>query len=513
MPGGVLLLPDVFFGTVEAFRPPTGYPRCRIVVDFGAPRHARSNPPEFPLTGSASCPIPPHHNLCLFPASVSAGGPPSWSCCSRPRWSSGRKFTSPAMPRGKSWLVQHAAAAGAGAVRLVDVLLAPDLGEKWAGVGYVAAAIAFFFGVVRLDGFDGVMHPRFSWRWSQTAEQRAAAHRKPARRNSPRKFARHGTQRCTRGHPRTHAPSVTDPAVAAASPSPPASLVAGPDDSPEFRGVRRDGVVTGWRVRPEIVSGTAPKPLWRQPIGPAWSGFAVVGEFAFTQEQREADECVVCLEAATGREVWVHADPIRFEEVPSGVGPRATPTVVDGRVYTVGGTALLNCLDARTGKTVCGPCRCSTNRWSKPPVGARPRPLSSGTTWSSPSPARGPRGSRSRECGGRTARARIRPHHRQTIWSGGTGPGSYAAPARGTLLGREQLFVFGGTHLQGLDPQSGKVLWTFPWTNTPRSMPRFNPIDDATLVIGSGYGTGAARLRFDGSTTLGRSPPSGSRPT
>ncbi len=368
--------------------------------------------------------------------------------------------------------------------------------KKWTGVGYVAAVFAFFFGVVRLDGFDGVMHPRFSWRWSQTAEQRAAAHRKARQ----AELAAKGSPAAAPDTSPADAPAPTDPT--ATPPSPPPPLVAGTDDSPEFRGTRRDGVVTGWRVRPEIVSGTAPKPLWRQPIGPAWSGFAVVGEFAFTQEQREAEECVVCLEAATGREVWVHADPIRFEEVPSGVGPRATPTVVDGRVYTVGGTALLNCLDGRTGKRL----------WSVPLLD---KPLEQTTSWgTAPSPlvwddmvitiaGKGvPEGT---EAAGAANGLPVRAFDRvsgKPLWSGGTGPGSYAAPARGTLLGLEQLFVFGGTHLQGLDPESGKVLWTFPWTNTPKvnaALPI--PIDDATLVIGSGYGTGGARLKFDGSTT------------
>lgn len=357
---------------------------------------------------------------------------------------------------------------------------------KWTGVGVGVGAIAIFFALVRLDGFDGVMHPQFSWRWSPTAEQRAIAHRK----------AREAEMA-------TAAP-VTTPA----SPETPVEptqltpLVPGPDDSPEFRGVHRDGVVTGWKVRPDVLAGTAPKQLWRQPIGPAWSGFAVVGEFAFTQEQREANECVVCIEAATGREVWVHSDPIRFEEIPSGVGPRATPTLADGRIYTVGGTGLLNCLDARTGKKL----------WS---VALLEKPLEQTTSWgTAPSPlvwgdlviaiaGKGvPEGADAAKNQGIPP---VRAFDRLTgepRWSGGTGPGSYAAPARGTLLGREQLLVFGGTHLQGLDVTSGEVLWTFPWTNAPKvnaALPI--PLDEATLVIGSGYGTGGARLKFDGSTT------------
>src|SRR5262249_43199138 len=122
-----------------------------------------------------------------------------------------------------------------------------------------------------------------------------------------------------------------------------------PGDWPEFRGSNRDGVVRGtaiatdWQAKP-------PQLLWRQRIGPAWSSVIVVSGRLYTQEQRGEKEAVVCYDALTGRELWVHNYIARFWETVSGAGPRATPTFALGRIYALGGTGILNCLDATTGQ-------------------------------------------------------------------------------------------------------------------------------------------------------------------
>src|SRR5262249_48699848 len=120
-------------------------------------------------------------------------------------------------------------------------------------------------------------------------------------------------------------------------------------DWPEFRGPNRDGrradvrISTDWGEHP-------PRQLWRHRVGPGWSSMAVIGDRLYTQEQRGQDEVVVCYNAQTGKELWAHADPARFDEVVSGAGPRATPTFHQGNIYALGGSGWLNCLDAATGK-------------------------------------------------------------------------------------------------------------------------------------------------------------------
>ena len=71
-----------------------------------------------------------------------------------------------------------------------------------------------------------------------------------------------------------------------------------------------------------------------------------------TQEQRGEYETVVCYELRTGNEIWVHSDLTSFNEVTSGKGPRATPAIHGGRVYSLGATGILNCLDGRAGRKI-----------------------------------------------------------------------------------------------------------------------------------------------------------------
>src|SRR5438034_653041 len=125
----------------------------------------------------------------------------------------------------------------------------------------------------------------------------------------------------------------------------------GDQDFPQFLGPRRLGVVPNARLARDW-NKTPARLLWRKPVGPGWSGFAVVGDYALTQEQRGNEECTVCYRLADGARVWMHADRARFNSSMGGSGPRATPTIADGRVYTVGATGIFNCLDGATGKPI-----------------------------------------------------------------------------------------------------------------------------------------------------------------
>lgn len=173
---------------------------------------------------------------------------------------------------------------------------------------------------VRMEGLAGNQLPEFHWRWSASPEEQYIA---------SLAAYQHG--------------ATTRPATA--------TIARAPGDWPGFRGPLRDGIARGETIRTDW-SAHPPKLLWRRPIGPAWSSMCVIGDALYTQEQRGELETVVAVDARTGNEIWAHTDKVRYEDGQSGAGPRATPTFADGKIYTLGGTGILNCLDAASGQVV-----------------------------------------------------------------------------------------------------------------------------------------------------------------
>ena len=259
----------------------------------------------------------------------------------------------------------------------------------------------------------------FAWRWSPTPEERLLA-------------------------------QGDDEPVAAAPPAMETTA-----EWPGFRGSGRDGRVPGVRIETDW-SASPPVELWRRPVGPGWSSFAVRGDLIYTQEQRGEDEVVACYRAATGEPVWRHRDRARFWESNAGAGPRATPTVSGGRVYTFGATGILNALDAGDGSRVwsrdaasdMAPDPTSKAGVKGPYWGFASSPLVvgdtvivgvSGTLNGYDLATGGPR------------------------WQGPAGGVSYSSPHLVTLDGVEQVLLLSGAGATSVAPADGAVLWRHEW--------------------------------------------------
>ena len=255
------------------------------------------------------------------------------------------------------------------------------------------------------------------------------------------------------------------------------------NDYPAFRGRRGLGAVEGVKLATDWAS-TPPRQIWRRAVGSGWGGFAVVHGSAFTQEQRGADECVVCYEAATGRERWVHSDRACFTSTTAGDGPRATPSVFDRHVYSLGASGLLNCFDALSGNCHWLVDTLADNQASNLYHGLSGSPLVIGELVVV-------------SVGGREHS--MVAYNRRTgrrVWHAGTDPAGYGSPLACTLDGIEQIVILNRPGLASHNPATGEVLWTFPWTNdqeTNCSQPV--PVGNDRLLVSTGYGKGCALIR------------------
>jgi outer membrane protein assembly factor BamB len=267
--------------------------------------------------------------------------------------------------------------------------------------------------------------------------------------------------------------------VAPEIPAPPAPARALAAAYPQFLGPARDGTLPelslarDWSARP-------PRRLWRQPIGAAWSGFAVAEGVAVTQEQRDDEEHVVAYEAATGRVLWSHADRARYATVIAGVGPRATPAIADGRVFTLGATGLLNALELRTGRRLWTRNVVSESGATLPDWGKSCSPLVvDGRVIVS--------------AGGRDGRSLVAyaAASGEPAWAAGSDGAGYSSPRVAELAGRAQVLILNGATLAAHDPATGSLLWEHPFPAEQPNVTAPATLPGDRLLVSVGYGIGS----------------------
>jgi outer membrane protein assembly factor BamB len=275
--------------------------------------------------------------------------------------------------------------------------------------------------------------------------------------------------------------------IVARSSGPETDLTPTPDDYPQFLGPQRTGVIAESTLSPDWTSAP-PREKWRKAIGAGWGSFAVVREFAITQEQRGGDECVVCYRISDGNIAWLHSDQARFDAPMGGPGPRATPTITDGRVYTVGGTGILNCLDGATGRP----------HWSANILDDNSgRPISHGVC-GSPLVAGdavivAPTGNK------QVCLAAYDQESGKRLWQGGAHVASYGSPALVDLAGSKQVLLVTDDGIEGCDLATGHSLWSFTWTNGVRvncSQPIVVDAPAGRVLFCTGYNTGSVLLEI-----------------
>jgi outer membrane protein assembly factor BamB len=322
----------------------------------------------------------------------------------------------------------------------------------WYRIGSVVVIVLAwgFFTLIRINGVNADLKADVSWRWTPSAEQRHLAELK---------------------HPTQTAETMNWP------PTPQ------PGDWPSFRGPERDGVIRGITIGTDWKT-TPPREVWRRSVGPAWSSVIIVNGRLFTQEQRGDKEAVVCHDARTGEPIWEHEDTARFKEKVSGAGPRATPTFAAGRLYTIGATGILNCLDPATGK----------RHWS------RDIAADSGAKvpmWGFSSSPLVVDGLVVVFAGGGSDKNLLayKVDNGAPAWTAPAGENSYSSPQLVTFAGKRQCLILGDHGLVSVDPATGAVLWKTGsvWTGAPRAV-QPHVVGPTQLLVGTLENTGVTLL-------------------
>ena len=287
--------------------------------------------------------------------------------------------------------------------------------------------------------------------------------------------------------------------VAAASPSPSASASPSPDQAAapaaapgrnywtNFRGPKRDGKYDETPVSTNWPAGGLPV-IWKQPVGVGHASFAIADGKAYTIEQRRNQEVVAAYDLGTGRELWTQKWNAEFVES-NGDGPRATPTWDSGRVYALGATGELRCLDGNNGSVLWGKNILSDNGAKNLPWAMAASPLVVDD--------------KVIVLPGGTSGKSVVAYNKNTgapVWKVLNDTQAYVSPMLMELAGRRQIVVVSAMRVVGLAPENGALLWSHPW-DTEGGINVSQPIavDNNRFFVSSGYRKGAALVEVKGS--------------
>jgi outer membrane protein assembly factor BamB len=259
------------------------------------------------------------------------------------------------------------------------------------------------------------------------------------------------------------------------------TLGASANDWPEFRGPNRDGISreTNWSAAwpPE-----GPKKLWSAQIGAGFASISISDGRLFSVGNEKDNDIVWCLDATTGGVVWKFTYPCPLNPRSYPGGPSATPTVENGRVYTVSKSGDVYCLNAFNGTVV----------WKKELVanfGVKP------PDWGFASSPRIEGDALLLNAG--LSGVALRKETGELIWKSAPGPGAYASVVPLLIDGEMQLAILGKDTLFAVTASGGSARWSFPWpTSFGENIPDPVPVGTDRLLVASGHGMGSALLKL-----------------
>lgn len=259
------------------------------------------------------------------------------------------------------------------------------------------------------------------------------------------------------------------------------------EEWPQWRGPHRDGQVVGFNA-----PATWPKELqrrWQVEVGLGHSSPVAADQKIFVFSRRGDDEVLACLNPADGKELWQHGYPAPYQvnsvAALHGKGPKSTPVVAGGRVFTFGISGLLSCWDAKTGKLAWRREFSKQFEKTSPLYGAAMSPIVEAD-----------------KCivhvGGpdKGALVALDVKNGETLWSCAEDGPSYASPVVATLDDVRQVVTQSQKACLGVDLSDGKLLWRIPF-QTEYDQNIVTPIEHEGSMIFSGINKGVDRYRIE----------------
>jgi outer membrane protein assembly factor BamB len=258
-------------------------------------------------------------------------------------------------------------------------------------------------------------------------------------------------------------------------------------DWPQLLGPTRDGVYAGHDLGDSWPS-SGPTVVWQKDVGQGFSGPAVAAGRLILFHRLGDKQTVECLEATTGKRFWSFGYPTAYhDDFGFDEGPRATPAIREGRVYTYGAEGVLNCLDLASGTNFWRVDAMAELHAGKGFFGIACSPLVEGNAvllivGGQPE-------------GGIVAFDKTSG---KILWKATSDEASYASPVTATIGGRRYAFFFTRAGLVGANPMDGKIFFDYPFRPPIRnSVSAATPlIVGDSLFLSASYGAGAVLLKI-----------------
>ncbi|MGC1275763.1 MAG: PQQ-binding-like beta-propeller repeat protein [Planctomycetaceae bacterium] len=265
-------------------------------------------------------------------------------------------------------------------------------------------------------------------------------------------------------------------------------------DWPQILGPHRNGVAEGERIVDKLPA--KPKPLWTRSVGDGFAGVAVADGTAYLFHRVGDQEVVEAMNVKTGKVVWKSGSSTSYSgAIASDDGPRCVPVITDDAVIVFGAQGRLRCLDRKTGD----------ERWSNSThesfevlegyFGAGSSPIVEGDALLVNVGA-------SRDEAGLVA---FDLKTGEVRWKSTDEQASYSSPVAATIGGKRQIIFVTRYNAAGVEPESGKVLWSFPFGARGATVNGASPVlvgDHLFLTASYGVGAAFAKLGPDAAEEL-----------